>query len=228
MRHEIKVPSVGESIQEVQVGKWRKREGEWIDKDENLVELESDKATVDLPAPVAGVVANIAHAQGDTVAVGAVICYLDDAPQGATTTAAEPAAPAPAAAPGSKPEAQARGETSAVAAPVAAVPPPPAAPSPPAVPSPPPVVEAPAPTTVVRPVPPPPPAQEQQPAITPRRAPAPTSMAASQVARSDGKQAQVAAVHHGAGSRAEEIVPMTRLRKIIAEPLVAARTLPPR
>ena len=60
MKHEIKVPTVGESIQEVQIGQWLKREGQSIDKDENLVEIESDKATVDLPAPVAGIVAQIA------------------------------------------------------------------------------------------------------------------------------------------------------------------------
>ena len=47
---------VGESIQEVQIGQWLKGEGQWADKDENLVEIESDKATVDLPAPVAGIV----------------------------------------------------------------------------------------------------------------------------------------------------------------------------
>ena len=48
MKHEIKVPTVGESIQEVQIGQWLKGEGQWANKDENLVEIESDKATVDL------------------------------------------------------------------------------------------------------------------------------------------------------------------------------------
>ncbi len=46
---ELKVPSVGESITEVQIGKWHKSVGEQVEKDENVVELESDKATVDLP-----------------------------------------------------------------------------------------------------------------------------------------------------------------------------------
>ena len=49
MKHELKVPSVGESIQEVQIGQWLKGEGQWANKDESLVEIESDKATVDVP-----------------------------------------------------------------------------------------------------------------------------------------------------------------------------------
>ncbi len=48
---ELKVPEVGESITEVQIGEWRKREGERAEKDENLVEIETDKATVEIPAP---------------------------------------------------------------------------------------------------------------------------------------------------------------------------------
>ena len=68
--HELKVPTVGESITEVQIGKWLKSEGQRIGKDENLVEIESDKATVDLPAPMAGVVTQVLHGQGDVVAVG--------------------------------------------------------------------------------------------------------------------------------------------------------------
>ena len=56
MKHELKVPTVGESIQEVQIGQWLKGEGQWADKDESLVEIESDKATVESSAPAAGIV----------------------------------------------------------------------------------------------------------------------------------------------------------------------------
>ena len=72
MKHELKVPSVGESIQEVQIGQWLKGEGQWANKDESLVEIESDKATVDVSAPAAGIVVQVLHRQGDVVPVGDV------------------------------------------------------------------------------------------------------------------------------------------------------------
>ena len=81
MKHELKVPTVGESIQEVQIGQWLKSEGQWADKDESLVEIESDKATVDLAAPVAGIVVQVLHRQGDVVPVGTLIGYLEEAPR---------------------------------------------------------------------------------------------------------------------------------------------------
>ncbi len=54
MAVELKVPAVGESITEVQIGQWLKGEGQAAEKDENLVEIETDKATVEIPAPVTG------------------------------------------------------------------------------------------------------------------------------------------------------------------------------
>ncbi len=81
MKHELKVPTVGESIQEVQIGQWLKGEGQWAAKDENLVEIESDKATVELAAPAAGILLQVLHRQGDVVPVGALIGYLEEAPQ---------------------------------------------------------------------------------------------------------------------------------------------------
>ena len=54
MVHELKIPQAGESIQEVQIGQWLREEGQWVDRDEIVVELETDKASMDLPAPVAG------------------------------------------------------------------------------------------------------------------------------------------------------------------------------
>jgi 2-oxoglutarate dehydrogenase E2 component (dihydrolipoamide succinyltransferase) len=56
MAVELKVPTVGESITEVQIGQWLKGEGETVKKDENLVEIETDKATVELAAPVTGTI----------------------------------------------------------------------------------------------------------------------------------------------------------------------------
>ena len=95
MKHEIKVPTVGESIQEVQIGRWLKGEGQWADKDENLVEIESDKATVELAAPVAGVLVEVLHRQGEVVPVGTLLAYLEEAPRpdGAKPPAAVRAAP---------------------------------------------------------------------------------------------------------------------------------------
>jgi 2-oxoglutarate dehydrogenase E2 component (dihydrolipoamide succinyltransferase) len=217
MRHEIKVPSVGESIQEVQIGKWLKREGESVGTDENLVEIESDKATVDLPSPIAGVVAQIVHGTGDTVAVGAVIAYLEDAEKGAEAAAAPaaPAAPAATQAP--------------IAVPVPHSPPPapaaPAAPAPSITPSAPAPSASTPPAPVVRPVPPPPPPQPEAAPALPPKAAASDKAGGSQLMRSDGKPAGQISALHGAPPRSEEIAPMSRLRKMIAQRLVAAKNL---
>jgi 2-oxoglutarate dehydrogenase E2 component (dihydrolipoamide succinyltransferase) len=77
MTIELKIPDVGESIREVQIGRWLKKEGDAIDQDENVVELETDKASMELPAPEAGVLARILKHEGETVAVGEVIGYLE-------------------------------------------------------------------------------------------------------------------------------------------------------
>ena len=93
---ELKVPEVGESITEVQIGTWKKREGEGVAMDDSIVEIESDKATVELPAPAAGTVTKILKASGEKARVGEVIGYLEPAGSAA-------AAPAPPAAPGGQP-----------------------------------------------------------------------------------------------------------------------------
>ncbi len=59
MAVELKVPAVGESITEVQIGQWLKGEGQTVEKDENLVEIETDKATVEISAPVAGTISKV-------------------------------------------------------------------------------------------------------------------------------------------------------------------------
>ncbi|MBI3865563.1 MAG: dihydrolipoyllysine-residue succinyltransferase [Planctomycetia bacterium] len=86
---ELRIPPVGESITEVTIGAWRKAVGAAVDRDEELVELETDKATFDLPSPVAGVIAKILKKPGETAAVGEVVGLIDDSKSGT------PAAPAP-------------------------------------------------------------------------------------------------------------------------------------
>ena len=88
MATEIRVPSLGESVVEATVGQWFKRAGDAVAADEPLVELETDKVTVEVPAPASGVLAEIAVKSGDTVAVGAVLGTIGDG-------AAIPAAAAP-------------------------------------------------------------------------------------------------------------------------------------
>jgi len=74
---ELRIPQLGESINEVQIGQWMKQVGQSVGKDETLVEIESDKATVDLPAPESGSITEILKQQGETVAVGDLIGYLE-------------------------------------------------------------------------------------------------------------------------------------------------------
>ena len=73
MAIEIKVPALGESVTEATVGQWFKQPGDAVAVDEPLVELETDKVTVEVPAPSAGVLAAIKVPQGGTVAVGTVL-----------------------------------------------------------------------------------------------------------------------------------------------------------
>jgi 2-oxoglutarate dehydrogenase E2 component (dihydrolipoamide succinyltransferase) len=77
MAIELKVPAVGESITEVLLVRWFKNEGEHAEKDERLVEIETDKATFELPAPEAGVVSQIVKKGGEPAEVGDVIGYLE-------------------------------------------------------------------------------------------------------------------------------------------------------
>src|SRR5262245_53797428 len=77
MAIELKVPAVGESITEVEIGDWLKRKGETVQKDEPVVTLESDKATVELPSPAAGTVSEVLKKKGDTAKIGEVIAYIE-------------------------------------------------------------------------------------------------------------------------------------------------------
>jgi 2-oxoglutarate dehydrogenase E2 component (dihydrolipoamide succinyltransferase) len=186
---EVKIPSVGESIAEVVIGNWRKSIGEPVRQDEEIVELETDKATFDLPSPASGVITKILKKAGETASIGEVIGYLGEgpAPQDSTTeraassekkmgSAAAAAAAKPARATESRP-APAEPQPAKTAAPPTAQPPPtdgkrkeaPAAPEP--------VVSAP---------------------------------------RSEKGPSQTAA-------REEQVVPMTPIRRRIAERLVEAQ-----
>src|SRR5262245_50931414 len=99
MAIEITVPALGESVTEATVGQWFKKPGDAVNADEPLVELETDKVTLEVPAPVAGVLADIVVPPGSTVAVGAVLGSIRErdgaatkAPTGgAATLASEPA-----------------------------------------------------------------------------------------------------------------------------------------
>lgn len=101
MSVEIKVPPVGESISEVTLTKWIKKDGEWVERDEVIAELESEKATFEINAEKAGILHTIAK-EDDTLQIGDVVCTIDDTaekPAGkeettkAETTKAEPAKP---------------------------------------------------------------------------------------------------------------------------------------
>src|ERR1700730_14741836 len=98
---EIRVPTLGESVTEATIGRWFKKAGDAVAVDEPLVELETDKVTIELPAPSAGTLGEIVAKDGETVAVGALLGQIKD---GAAGAAAKPAAaPAKAAAPAAPP-----------------------------------------------------------------------------------------------------------------------------
>ena len=85
---EMKVPSPGESIKEVEIASWLVKDGDYVEKDQAIAEVDSDKATLELPAEASGIITLKAE-EGDAVAVGAVVCLID-------TSAAKPSGNAPA------------------------------------------------------------------------------------------------------------------------------------
>src|ERR1700737_492386 len=102
---EIRVPTLGESVTEATIGRWFKKAGDAVAVDEPLVELETDKVTIEVPAPSAGILREITAKDGATVAVGALLGQISE---GAAGAAAKPAAaPAKAAAPAAPPAAAA-------------------------------------------------------------------------------------------------------------------------
>ncbi|RUO97445.1 2-oxoglutarate dehydrogenase complex dihydrolipoyllysine-residue succinyltransferase [Hyphomicrobium sp.] len=111
MAIEIRVPALGESVTEATVGKWFKKAGEAVTADEPLVELETDKVTVEVPAPSSGVLGEILVQSGSTVEVGALLAALNDgaakseAPKSAAKATAAPAPQSPPPAPAQPPAA---------------------------------------------------------------------------------------------------------------------------
>src|SRR5690606_13315840 len=79
MATEIRVPTLGESVSEATVGKWFKKVGDAIAVDEPVVELETDKVTIEVPAPAAGTLSEILVADGETVEVGALLGQIGEA-----------------------------------------------------------------------------------------------------------------------------------------------------
>jgi 2-oxoglutarate dehydrogenase E2 component (dihydrolipoamide succinyltransferase) len=141
MAVELRVPEVGESITEVQIGSWLKNEGDSVERDEALVEIESDKATLELPAPISGTLAQVLRKKGETVKIGDLIATIGEGegakaaskPDAAASKTAAPVEAAPAAKPEAPPApskpappAPAAGSTAAprtAAAPPSAAPP---------------------------------------------------------------------------------------------------------
>jgi 2-oxoglutarate dehydrogenase E2 component (dihydrolipoamide succinyltransferase) len=96
MATEIRVPTLGESVTEATIGRWFKKAGEAVAADEPLVELETDKVTVEVPAPAAGVLEEIRVKDGETVGVGAILGSIKEGAGGAKAAAPKAAQPAPA------------------------------------------------------------------------------------------------------------------------------------
>src|SRR5918995_2190385 len=113
MPTEIRVPTLGESVTEATIGRWFKKPGEPVKADEPLVELETDKVTLEVNAPAAGVLGDIVAKDGATVAPGAVLGSIVEgdgaggkhAPKAAAPSKAEAAPPAAARTPAAKPAA---------------------------------------------------------------------------------------------------------------------------
>jgi len=220
---ELKVPSVGESITEVQIGAWLKRVGDHVRKDESLVEIESDKATAELPAPIDGVLTQIVKKRGERAEVGEVIAYMDEngSAGNASASTQQPAAaaaePAPRAA-----------EIPAPAAAQAPAPPPPPTPPSPAAPTPsaPPVpsVSQPPATTPSAPRAKPAVPASRPPAERPApRAPVPVARKMHPSTRPRRISGEITVEPTTPLGEDEELVPMSLLRQRIAERLVEAQ-----
>ena len=94
MTIEIKVPQLPESVTDATLVGWHKKQGDAVARDENLVDLETDKVVLEVPAPAAGIISEIRIADGTTVTSGEVLAILEEGETGASPA---PAAPAPAA-----------------------------------------------------------------------------------------------------------------------------------
>jgi len=89
MAIDLKVPSIGESVSEVEITEWLKSEGDSVERDENIAVLESDKATIELPAPESGVITKITRKAGETASVGDVIGQMEPGKGGGSASSAK-------------------------------------------------------------------------------------------------------------------------------------------
>lgn len=91
---EVKIPAVGESITEVQVSRWLKNEGDFVESGTDLAEIETEKASVQVPAPISGILSKIVIPAEQFAVIGDIICHIEPAEKGAaSSTSAAPAAP---------------------------------------------------------------------------------------------------------------------------------------
>ncbi|BFU92721.1 MAG: dihydrolipoyllysine-residue succinyltransferase component of 2-oxoglutarate dehydrogenase complex [Nitrospira sp.] len=103
MSIELKIPTIGESITEVQIDEWLKSPGETVRQDEPIVSLETEKTSLDLPAPVSGVLVKVLKKKGEMAHVGEVIAYLDETAVPKETAVSAASGKTAASAPTSKP-----------------------------------------------------------------------------------------------------------------------------
>lgn len=191
---EIKVPSLGESITEVEIGQWLVKEGDIVAKDQNLVSIESEKATMELPAPAAGGVVRIVKAKGSVVKIGEVIAVIDTEAKEGTVVASSPTAPVLAAAASQAPRVMPAAERLMAESGVSAASVTPSGPG----------------GRILK-------EDVQRAAEAPARAAVPAPQHAQPA------PAPAAAPAKSNGPRAEEIVPMTRMRRTVATRLVEAQ-----
>ena len=102
---DVKVPQLSESVAEATLVAWHKREGQAVSRDENLIDIETDKVVLELPAPDGGVLVKIIKGDGETVVAGEVIAQIDTAATAAVSAPAAAAAPAAAPAAAASPAA---------------------------------------------------------------------------------------------------------------------------
>src|SRR6202140_3074699 len=95
MRIEVKVPVLPESVAEATLVSWHKKAGEAVKRDENLIDIETDKVVLELPAPDSGTLAEIVKGDGSTVRAGELIAVIDTEAKGAQDAAPAASAPAP-------------------------------------------------------------------------------------------------------------------------------------
>jgi len=186
MSIELKVPEIGESITEVEIGGWLKKSGDAVKKDEPVVTLESEKATVELPSPGAGTIGKVLKQKGDIAKVGEVIAYLEEgktegAEKKPETKAPETKAPEPK--PAEKPKTEIKPESPEVKA--------------------------------------------DQDSASPRVSQTKPAQEKTRSERLREEPVQPAAAPaskpFGTPDRQEEIVPMSKLRRVVAERLVEAQ-----